>query len=141
MSDKSMEIDEEENVEVNNKKMKGKKPQNKKTKRKVKKWSKVWLDFDQIKLKEGETEEDVKAQCKHCDRLFLCHSSKHGNKNLTRHLLRCKPYKAKQSEGQTELMFEHGNENKMFAWKFDQKECMCWVRNKYKTDHINFCQN
>ncbi|GJZ56717.1 zinc finger BED domain-containing protein RICESLEEPER 2-like protein [Tanacetum coccineum] len=68
----SMEIDEEANVQVKNKKTNGKKPQNKTTKRKhkVKKWSKVWLDFDEQKLEEGETEEDVS------DRKFLCHSTK-----------------------------------------------------------------
>ncbi|GJX31516.1 hypothetical protein Tco_0241371 [Tanacetum coccineum] len=60
----SMEIDEEANVEVKNKKMNGKKPQKKTTKRKrkVKKWSKVWLDFDEQELEEGETDKDVKAQ-------------------------------------------------------------------------------
>ncbi|GKD27398.1 hypothetical protein Tco_1233612 [Tanacetum coccineum] len=61
----SMEIDEQANVEVKNKKTNGKKPQKKTTKRKrkVKKWSKVWLDFDEQELEEGETDEDVKAQC------------------------------------------------------------------------------
>ncbi|GJT56771.1 zinc finger BED domain-containing protein RICESLEEPER 2-like protein [Tanacetum coccineum] len=60
----SMEIDEQANVEVKNKKTNGKKPQKKTTKRKrkVKKWSKVWLDFDEQELEEGETDEDVKAQ-------------------------------------------------------------------------------
>ena len=138
MSDNSMEIDEEEKVEASNKKMKGKKPQKIKTKRKVKKWSKVWLDFDKLMLKEGETEEDVKAQCKHCDRLFLCHSSKYGIKNLKRHLLRCDVYQAKQSEGQTELMFEHGKENKMFAWKFDQKESKKALAHMIIVDELPF---
>nr|GEV07499.1 zinc finger BED domain-containing protein RICESLEEPER 2-like [Tanacetum cinerariifolium] len=82
----------------------------------------VVRDFDEQDLEEGESPKDVKAKCKHYGRLFRCHTVKHGNKNLKRHLLKCEPYKAKQSNNQNQIMFEHGDGNKMMAWKFDQKE-------------------
>ncbi|GKA94343.1 zinc finger BED domain-containing protein RICESLEEPER 2-like protein [Tanacetum coccineum] len=135
-------MDEEAPVEVESKNTKKRKnpPKNTtKNKRKGKKWSKLWIDFKEQDLKEGETIEDVKAKCLHCGKMFLCNSTTHGIKNLKRHLLRCELYKAKQSNGQTQIMFEHGDGNKMMAWKFDQKESKKALAHMVIVDELPFC--
>ncbi|GKB70915.1 zinc finger BED domain-containing protein RICESLEEPER 2-like protein [Tanacetum coccineum] len=112
MSSSSIEISDEPQVEVKSgKKNKGKQPKTRK------KRSKVWIDFKQQDLLKGESLEDVKAKCLHCGNLYLCHTRKHGISNLKNHLLKCKPYLAKQSESQTNIILEGGDVNKMMAWK------------------------
>ena len=87
-----------------------------------KKTSPVWIDFQELKLKKGEKPIDKKAKCKHCGRLYLCHSRKHGNSNMLNHLTTCKPYLEKNSTTQTNITFEGGDAKKMMAWKFDKKK-------------------
>ncbi|GJX93073.1 zinc finger BED domain-containing protein RICESLEEPER 2-like protein [Tanacetum coccineum] len=86
-----------------------------------KKRSLVWIDFEELKLKKGETPIDKKAMCKNCGKTYLCHSRKHSNTNLKNHLLTCTPYLAKQSTSLNNITFEGGDAKKMTAWKFDKK--------------------
>nr|GEV83126.1 hypothetical protein [Tanacetum cinerariifolium] len=96
------------------------------------------MTFNEQDLEEGESPEDVKAKCKHCGSLFRCHTVKHGNKNLKRHLPKCKPYLAKQSKDQTQIMFEQGDGNKMMAWKFNQKESKKALAHMVIVDELPF---
>nr|GEW44041.1 zinc finger BED domain-containing protein RICESLEEPER 2-like [Tanacetum cinerariifolium] len=99
-----MEILEETTVEVkSSKKNKGKQPKTHKRR------SPVWLEFEQQKLKKGESEEDVKAICKHCGELYLCHTRKHG-----------------------------GDVNKMMAWKFDQNKSKRDLAHMIVVDELPF---
>ena len=139
MSSSSIEISDEPPVEVKSgktKKNKGK--QAGKQPKTRKKRSKVWLHFKQQDLLEGELPEDVKAKCLHCESLYLCHTKKYGISNLKDHLERCKPYLAKQSESQTEIIFEGGDVNKMMAWKFDQKKSKRALAHMIVVDELPF---
>ncbi|GJW99918.1 zinc finger BED domain-containing protein RICESLEEPER 2-like protein [Tanacetum coccineum] len=129
----SIEISDEPQVEVKSgKKNKGKQPKTRK------KRSKVWIDFKQQDLLKGESLEDVKAKCLHCGNLYLCHTRKHGISNLKNHLLKCKPYLAKQSESQTNIILEGGDVNKMMAWKFDQKKSKRALAHMIVVDELPF---
>ncbi|GKC79892.1 zinc finger BED domain-containing protein RICESLEEPER 2-like protein, partial [Tanacetum coccineum] len=133
MSSSSIEISDEPQVEVKSgKKNKGKQPKTRK------KRSKVWIDFKQQDLLKGESLEDVKAKCLHCGNLYLCHTRKHGISNLKNHLLKCKPYLAKQSESQTNIILEGGDVNKMMAWKFDQKKSKRALAHMIVVDELPF---
>nr|GEZ55617.1 BED zinc finger, hAT family dimerization domain [Tanacetum cinerariifolium] len=93
-----MEILEETTMKVESSK-KNKRKQLKTRKRR----SLVWLEFDE-ELKKGESEEDVKAMCKHYSELYLCHTRNHGISNLKNHLERCKPYPEKKKQTNGEAM-------------------------------------
>nr|GEU81963.1 zinc finger BED domain-containing protein RICESLEEPER 2-like [Tanacetum cinerariifolium] len=93
-----------------------------KTKKTHKRRSTIWLELKEQELKKGDSEEDVKAMCLHCDELYLCHTRKHGISNLNNHMERCKRYLERKSKSQTHIIFEGGDANKMMAWKFDQNK-------------------
>ncbi|XP_023752886.1 zinc finger BED domain-containing protein RICESLEEPER 2-like [Lactuca sativa] len=67
-----------------------------------------------------------------------CESGVYGTKNLGYHLARCKVYLAKLNGGQKQLAFQHGDENKLSAWKFDQNESRKALAHMLVVDELPF---
>ncbi|CAI9288520.1 unnamed protein product [Lactuca saligna] len=74
--------------------------------------SKVWKEFERYKGENGV----IKCKCMHCGGgNYKCESGVYGTKNLGYHLTKCKSYFDKVNGGQKQLVFQHGEENKLSA--------------------------
>nr|KAJ0191201.1 hypothetical protein LSAT_V11C800389740 [Lactuca sativa] len=97
--------------------------------------SKVWKEFERYKDENGVQ----KCKCKHCGGgNYKCESGVYGTKNLGYHLTRCKAYLDKVNGGQKQQVFQHGDENKLSSWKFDQNECRKALAHMLVVDELPF---
>ncbi|KAL4590878.1 hypothetical protein LXL04_003823 [Taraxacum kok-saghyz] len=81
----------------------------------------------------------LRSICKHCGRgQYKCEKKDYGTTNLNNHLKKCKPYLAKLGGGQTELAFEHGDQNKLTSWRFDQKDTRKALAHMIVVDELPF---
>ncbi|CAI9283612.1 unnamed protein product [Lactuca saligna] len=97
--------------------------------------SKFWNEFERYKDENGVQ----RCKCKHCGGgNYKCESGSYGTKNLGYHLNKCKVYLATLNGGQKQLTFQYGDENKLSAWKFDQKESRKALAHMLVVDELPF---
>ncbi|CAI9301032.1 unnamed protein product [Lactuca saligna] len=97
--------------------------------------SKFWNEFERYKDENGVQ----RCKYKHCGGgNYKCESGSYGTKNLGYHLNKCKVYLATLNGGQKQLTFQYGDENKLSAWKFDQKQSRKALAHMLVVDELPF---
>ena len=103
--------------------------------RKYKDRAPCWDEFEKFTDKHGV----LRSICNHCGRgQYKCEKKDYGTTNLNNHLKKCKPYLAKLGGGQTQLAFEHGDQNKLTSWRFDQKDTRKALAHMIVVDELPF---